>query len=160
MHATFLSVLDYGDIIYMHASPSVLKPLDTIYHSAIRFITGDGFMTHHCHLYQNVGWTSLALRREQHCILFIYKALLKKLPLYLSNLLSFKSLNYPTRSQNPLALNIPAVKTKVGKFAFVYFAPFKWNNLLSQLQLDILIPFNHFKYILVDLMISECTCAC
>ena len=78
MHATFLSVLDYGDIISLHASPSVVKPLDTIYHSAIRFITGDGFMTRHCHLYQNVGWTFLSLRREQHYILFIYKAQLKK----------------------------------------------------------------------------------
>ena len=143
----------------MYASPSVLKPLDIIYHSAIRFITGDGFMTHHCHLYQNVGWTSLALRREQHCILFIYKTLLKKLPLYLLSLLSFRSLNYFTRAYNSLALNIPAVKTEIGKFAFDYFAPFKWNNLLSQLQLDTLIPLNHFKYMLVDLMISECTCA-
>lgn len=145
--ATFLSVLDYGDIIYMPASPSILKPLN-------------GFMTHHCQLYQNVGWTSLALRREQHCILFIYKALLKKLPLYLLSLLSFRSFNYPTRAQNSLALNIPTVRTEVGKIAFGYFAPLKWNNLLSQLQLDTLIPFNHFKHILIDLMLSECTCTC
>ena len=150
MHATFLSVLDFGDIIYMHAFPSVLKPFDTLYHSSIRFIAGDGFMTHHCHLDQNVGWTSLALRREQHCILFIYKAPLKKLPLYLLSLLTFRSFNYFTRAYNPLALDIPAVKTEIGKFAFVYFAPFKWNNLLSQLQLDTRIPFNHFKYVLVD----------
>lgn len=28
-----MSVLDYGDIIYIHASASTLKPLDVIYHS-------------------------------------------------------------------------------------------------------------------------------
>lgn len=46
----------------------MLKPLDTVEHSAIRFITGDGFMTHHCQLYQDVSWTSLTLRRDQHCL--------------------------------------------------------------------------------------------
>ena len=117
----------------MHASPSTLKPLDTVYHAAIRFITGDGFMTHHCQLYQNAGWTSLALRREQHCLLFIYKALLHKLPVYLTNLLTFKSFSYATRAHNALALNIPNVRTNVGTIAFEYFAPFKWNHFLSQL---------------------------
>ena len=155
--ATFLPVLDYGDVIYMHASPST-KPLDTVYHSAIRFVTGDGFMIHHCQLYQNVGWTSSTLRREQHCLLFIYRALLNQLPVYLTNLLAFRLSNYSIRTHTPLALNVPKVRTEVGKTAFEYFAPFKWNNLLSQLQLNALIPFNHFKHILVDFMHSECTC--
>lgn len=76
IQATFMSVLDYGDIIYMHASTATLKPLDAIYHCAIRFITGDNYKTHHCILYQHVGWTSLAVRLEKHALLFIYKALL------------------------------------------------------------------------------------
>lgn len=41
VQATFMSVLDYGDIIYMHASANTLKPLDAIYHCALRFITGE-----------------------------------------------------------------------------------------------------------------------
>uniref|UniRef100_A0A8C7T000 Nuclear receptor binding protein 1 n=1 Tax=Oncorhynchus mykiss TaxID=8022 RepID=A0A8C7T000_ONCMY len=35
---TFLSVLDYGVIIYQSAAATTLKPLDAIYHSALRFV--------------------------------------------------------------------------------------------------------------------------
>ena len=41
IEALFLSALDYGDIIYRNASNTTLKSLDTVYHSALRFITGD-----------------------------------------------------------------------------------------------------------------------
>ena len=84
--------------------------LDAVYHSALRFISGDGFSTHHCLIYQNDGWTFLALRREQHCILFIYKALLKKMPVYLTSLLNYKSYHYGTRTSDFLVLNIPFVR--------------------------------------------------
>lgn len=39
VESTFLSVLDYGDIIYMHSSLGLLKKLDVVYNSALRFIT-------------------------------------------------------------------------------------------------------------------------
>jgi len=35
--ATFL-VLDYGDVIYMHAASTTLHTLDTVYHGTLRFI--------------------------------------------------------------------------------------------------------------------------
>src|SRR4029434_5335445 len=41
VQSTILSVLDYGDIVYMYAALSTLKLLDSVYHSAIRFVTGD-----------------------------------------------------------------------------------------------------------------------
>lgn len=41
VQSTFLLVFDYGDILYLHAAPSTLKPLDDVYHSALYFITGD-----------------------------------------------------------------------------------------------------------------------
>ncbi len=33
IQATFLSMLDYGDILYMHAHQSSLKMLDSVYHA-------------------------------------------------------------------------------------------------------------------------------
>ena len=56
----------------MHSAPSSLKLLDAVHHAALRFITDDSFRTHHCNLYLKVGWSSLAMKREQHCCLFIY----------------------------------------------------------------------------------------
>ena len=82
IEAVFLSVLDYGDIIYRHAAASTLKCLDSVYHSSIRFITGDSYDTHHCILYNKVGWSSLAERRELHWHLFLYKAILGDCPIH------------------------------------------------------------------------------
>lgn len=56
----FLSVMDYGDVIHRHASATILIPFDAVYHSALRSIIGDVYSTHHCILYENVGWSSLS----------------------------------------------------------------------------------------------------
>ena len=37
---TFLPLLDYGDLLFMNAPDQYLKKLDTVYHCALRFITG------------------------------------------------------------------------------------------------------------------------
>ena len=78
--AVFLSVTDYGDVIYRHASASTLKALD-----ALRFITGDFYSTHHCILYEKVKWSSLIDRCDRHMYLFSYKALIGKLPSYITS---------------------------------------------------------------------------
>lgn len=67
----YMCVLDYGDIIYMHAASSTLKPLDAVYHYALRFITGSGFKTHYCSLYLEVGWVFLTDRREQQFVIYL-----------------------------------------------------------------------------------------
>ncbi len=80
VEAVFLSVLDYGDVIYRHAATSTLKQLDSVYHSALIFIAGDSYNTHHCTLYRKVGWSSLSLRRSYHWYLSVFKAISGKLP--------------------------------------------------------------------------------
>ncbi len=74
VEAVLLSVIVYGDVIYRHAAASGLRPLDSVYHSALRFITGDGYRTHHCVLYEKVVWPSLEERRNKHWFLYIFKA--------------------------------------------------------------------------------------
>jgi len=78
--ATFMSVLDYGDVIYMHASTQCLHVLNTVYHVALRFITNLKTLTHHCVLYARVGWSVLSIRRQKHWHVFIYKSILGLLP--------------------------------------------------------------------------------
>jgi hypothetical protein len=107
VQATFMSVIDYGDIIYMLATASTLKSLDATYHCALyllQFITGASYRTHHCVLYHNVGWTSLSVRREQHALVFVYKALQNKLPSYLSSLINIRIRISKTMSQEWITL--------------------------------------------------------
>ena len=59
--ATFLSVVDHGDFIYMHASKSCLNILDSVYRAALTFMTDSNYCTHHCTLYQKAGLPSAAI---------------------------------------------------------------------------------------------------
>ena len=81
-----MSVLDYGDILYRHASATTLHPLKAVYHSALRFITGESYSTHHCDLYSKVEWTSLSNRCDRQWYLYIFKALSGLLPSYMNSL--------------------------------------------------------------------------
>ena len=66
------AVLDYGDVVYGNASHSTLKTLDAVYHSALRVITGDNYGTHHCTLYNKVGWPALSMKRDNWKIVIYY----------------------------------------------------------------------------------------
>lgn len=160
MQATILPMLDYGDILYGHASNSTLRPLDAIYHNVLRFITGDGFRTHHCTLYDSVGWYSLNYRRKQHSILFIYKALIAKLPLYLTRLLSIKNLSHYTRSQDWITLEAPKTRTNLGNTAFSTYAPYIWNKCQDTLKLDCFVSIESFKNVLLNMIMEEAKCTC
>lgn len=82
----FLSVLDCGDLIYMHSL--LKKKIDVLYHLALCFITGAAARTHHCTMYEMVQWSSLSLRRKFHSLIFIAKIPMGKLPHYILNLLT------------------------------------------------------------------------
>ena len=157
-----MPVFDYGDILYMHASQSILKSLDVVYHSVLRFIIGCDFQTHHCDLYRAVGWTSLATRREEHCLIFIFKALSGKLPLYLSSLLNIKDPVHRTRSAFYITLQAPARPANfiLGDSAFQRYAPDKWNKLQATLKLDSVTSIGQpeFKCLLKKSLREICTC--
>lgn len=158
VQSTFLSVLDYGDLIYMHSTSSLLKKLDVLYHSALRFITGASARTHHCTLYETVQWSSLFLRRKSHALIFIAKALMGKLPLYISNLLSYHNSVYRTRSSEKILLITPSTRTELGKTAFSSYAPNVWNEIQATLNLESLPPLNTFKNLLKSNLTEQCNC--
>lgn len=149
-----MSVLDYGDILYMHASAATLHPLDTVYHSALRFITGDNYNTHHCDLYSKVEWPSLSDRRDRHWILFVFKALTGLLPSYINSLVSFSASLHHTQSKDWITLQVPSVHTKLGKSCFSYCAPATWNHP----KLTTLLSLGQFKSITASYFTSNCSC--
>ena len=107
------------------------KKLDVVYHSALRFVTGANARTHHCKLYEMVQWTSLYLRRKTHILIFIAKALMGKLPNYISSLLSQHISAYSTRSSEKMLLTVLTSRIEIGKTAFQIYAPFVWNEFQS-----------------------------
>ena len=138
--AFVLSALDYGDVVYRHASATSLRALDAVYYSDLRFITEEAYNPHHCTLYEKVGWISLSARHDLHLFLFIYKAFVGKLSAYIASLIDWYSNPYQTRTSR-LALKIPQVRIELGKTAFSFYAPSAWNTLQDELGINPLVPF-------------------
>ncbi len=136
--STFLPVLDYGDVVYQFTPSYLLSSLDAVYHGALRFISDCKPSTHHCILYNRVGWPSLLTRRKMHWYLIIYKAILGMLPSYLCCLIKQKAVEkYFLLSQNYYTLSVPFVRSELGKKAFMFAAPSDWNHLQSNLKLKV-----------------------
>ena len=114
-----LSVLDYGDVFYRHTTKALLQSLDSVYHSALRFITHRNHSTHHCTLYEMVGWPSLHIRRHKHWLILVFKAVVGQLPLYITSLLTVNRQEYNLRSSRYIILNVPLMTTELGKTAFI-----------------------------------------
>ena len=93
----------------LHTSPSTLKPLDSMYHSILRFITGDYTVTHHCILFL----LSKQNRAALHVGYISY-------PCFLSTV---KYNSYDVSSQDILTLAVPLFQTELGKSWFKCFAP-------------------------------------
>ena len=157
--ATFLSVMDYGDLLYMHTSVQCLNMIDLAYHSSLRFITNCKARTHHCQLYSQVGWPALSSRRLSHYCIFIYKAILGVLPSYVCSLITRKSVGpHFLCLQDLVLLSVPNVRTEQGKKAFVYSAPTVWNTLQKDLGLVELISLNAFKLKMKEIDSLRCQC--
>ena len=159
--ATFLSSLDYGDLIYMNASAKCLCKIDAVYHASLRFITNCRALNHNCELYSRVGWPTLSTRRLGHWCTFIYKAILGLLPSYICNLITQKSIgSYSLRSNNQMLLLVPFARTESGKRAFVHSAPTTWNWLQKDFKLTEMISLNAFKSTMRAFQTTSFTCRC
>uniref|UniRef100_A0A8K9WP97 Reverse transcriptase domain-containing protein n=1 Tax=Oncorhynchus mykiss TaxID=8022 RepID=A0A8K9WP97_ONCMY len=155
---TILPILDFGDVIYKIASNTLLNKLDTVYHSAIRFVTKAPYTTHHCDLYALVGWPSLHTRRQTHWLHVIYKTLLGKVPPYLSSLVTIASPTCSTRSSRYISLVTPKTNSFFGRLSFQFSAANDWNELQKSLKLETLISLTSFKHQLSEQLTDYCTC--
>lgn len=153
---TVLPILNFGNVIYRTASTSLLKRLDVVYNSAIRFVTNASFNTHHCDLYALVGWPSLHTRRLTYWYRFIYKSILRKTPLYLNSLLTIALPVRNLRSSRYISLVIPKANTSFGRSSFQFAAACDWNE--KTLKLENTISLTSFKARLSELLPVRCTC--
>ncbi len=100
---TFVPLLDYGDLLVMNAPDTYLKKPDTVYHCALRFITGCGNLVHHCTLYATANCPSLSARRLSCWMVFIYKSLLGLVPTYLCSYMCLRNNQFHQQSNRQKA---------------------------------------------------------
>ncbi|CDQ56661.1 unnamed protein product [Oncorhynchus mykiss] len=154
---TILPILDFGNVIYKTASNTLLNKLDAVYHSTIRFVTKAPYTTHHCDLYDLVGWPLLHTRRQTHWLQVIYKSLLGKAPPYPSSLFTIAAPTRSTRSSRYISLVTPKANSSFGRLSFQFFAAKDWNELQKSLKLETHISLTSFKHQLSEQLTDHCT---
>ena len=104
--------------------------------SAIHFVTKAPYTTHHCNLYDLVGWPLLHIRRQTHWLQVIFKSLLGKAPPYLSSLVTIAAPTHSTRSIRYSSLVTPKANSFFDGLSFQFSAVNDWNELQKSLNLE------------------------
>jgi hypothetical protein len=116
------------------------------------------YTTHHCNLYDLIGWPSLHTRRQTHWLQVIYKSLLGKALTYLSSLVTIAAPTRSTRSSRYSSLVTPKANSSFGRLSFHFSAANDWNELQKSLKLETLTSLTSFKHQLSEQHTDHCTC--
>lgn len=163
MSVTFLSILDYGDIVYMNAISFSSLRMCVIGHSNLLLTAKTQLITLYTlyTLYPLMKWPSLHTRRHLHWNLFIFKSILNLVPSYLSCYFKRRTKTCSLRSQASVSFSVPAVLTELEKKAFSFSGPSSWYMLQQDLKPSSLITLTEFRVLLKGMdkeLLWNCCC--
>ncbi len=85
-------------------------------------------------------------------------ALVGKLPVYVSSLLTYCTNIYNARSTDKALLKMHIFHTEIGQTAFSNYTPCVWNELQGTLHMESVPSLRVLKHILNSVYIEQCTC--
>ena len=130
-----LPVLEYASIVWDGCAAHNSDILDKIQNEAARIVTGLTRSVSLNKLYKECGWLSLAERRRQQKLSFMFKAHSDLLPTYISDLmppLVRNVSNYPLRNMNNYS--VPFARTEIFKKSCIPSAITLWNSADNSLK--------------------------
>ena len=129
--------MEYGDVLFAGTYDSDLCKLDRLQVDAMRIVTGATQKSNIALLYEDLDWTSLEVRRNQHCLFLMFKMMNNLVPQYLKNLLppqhgrpGIRNL----RSNENQLIPVPFTRTESFRRSFIPFTIRLWNNLDKMLR--------------------------
>lgn len=131
IYFTFIRpVVEYADIVWDNKTVSLVNKIEAIQIEAARIVTGGTRLTSIENLYRETGWEKLAVRRQNHKIVQMYKIINNYTPLYLRNLLPDRSHEIHTYyTRNPDRLYTILTRTSLYSSYFFPSAVQLWNTL-------------------------------
>ncbi len=109
---------------------TTLTLLQLVQNASARLLTGLRKCTHITPVLASLHWLPAWFRVELKIFVFVFKAINKLAPSYLSELLSLHNPSRALRSGSPRLLTVPRVKLKQrGKCGFAVVGPKLWNTL-------------------------------
>ena len=93
---------------------------------------------------QELGLTTLTLRRKLHMAQCMFRSLSSQAPPYLSRLFSYVSCHHNTRSSFTSQLNLPLVRSSFGQRAFSFAGDSLWCSLPTAIRATPNLSLNNF----------------
>ena len=140
-----LPVLEYSSVVWDGCSLQDSNALDKLQNEAARIVTGRTRSVSLENLYRECGWTSLAERRKQQKLIFMFKTMNGFVPSYISDLIPpmiREVTNYPLRNQNNITT--PFCRTEILRKSCIPSSISLWNSLDESMRNSP--SLNSFKY--------------
>ena len=136
VHAFVTSRLDYCNSLYCGISKSQIARLQLVQNAAARFLLKRRKYEHVTPILRSLHWLPICQRIDFKILLFVYKSLHNKAPVYLSELLHSYTPSRRLRSCDHALLVVPRARLKRrGERAFAVAGPRLWNTLPLEIRL-------------------------
>ena len=134
-------ILEYGDVVFDDNSVALSQRIEAIQLDAARTCTGALLSTNRNSLLNELGWNTLADRRQNHKLILYYKIANRLTPHYLYDLLPRRVAdisNYPLRNSQNRSLF--RARTTRYKSSFLPSTTVLWNNLPDRIKFSPSLP--------------------
>lgn len=130
------SRLDYGNALLHGVNSSIITKLQRVQNTAARLITRKKKHEHITPVLMSLHWLPIQYRCQYKILLYVFKALHGKAPVYLQDLVSIYKPTRTLRSESSNLLQVPNdVRTQTyGERRFDKSAATLWNSLPSNLR--------------------------
>ena len=136
--------LEYANVLWAGAHDVETQKLNNLEIEAMRCVTGATARSNLNKLWEDTGWEPLSIRRDNHCILFMFKLVIGEGASYLRDLLPkavWERTSYSLRSSQNIST--PFSRLEILKRSFFPRTLKLWNNL--DLALRQCVSFSLFK---------------
>ena len=128
-NSIILPLLDYCDTVYGNCNIADIIKLQILQNRAGKIILEVPYDTRTQKVLTDLNWFYMTERLFYHRCILMFKCLNGLAPAYLSDVFSFNSHAYNTRSATRRNLRLPKCKSMTGQKAFHYLGAKLWNTL-------------------------------
>ena len=124
-----LPALDYCDVVWDGCSKTAQANLEIVHNNAARAIRGAPYRSSATSLRNQLGWSTLAQRRENHTAVWMYRCVRGSAPSYLQNIFVPNSEIHQHYTRQSSGVYMPHPRTNKLKRSFEYRSTVLWNSL-------------------------------
>ena len=140
-----LPIIEYSCVVWDGCTVQDINSLQKLQNEAARIVTGLTRSVSLDNLYRECGWVSLAEKRRQQKLIFMYKSINGLVPTYVSDLIPPSVGEISTYTlRNQQNITVPLCRTEISRKSCIPSSISAWNSLDIELRNSPSLA--HFKY--------------